>query len=330
VSEKDNIPQLMPERPGYEVWFLTLTDPRSGRGYWIRSTYRRSSSGPTATGSWFAQFDPVDAASTFGIHTSASIWTVGQEQFAVETAGGSMSSGHAEGAASGGGHQAQWSFDWSTGDPTYLLLPSALYRGPILPTKPLSPNIDTAVSGTVTVDGETLTIEEAHGQQGHVYGSGHGERWAWAHCADFIDEEAVLHALTAQGRRGPVQTPFVTMIGVRWEGRWIRLGKVSRQRDFGVIGRWNVDVGNRRYRLTGRIEAPPRILLRARYEDPDGTPRFCHNSEIASCRLVLFERKAGGFEEVALLESQGTTHAEWAGRTPAVAVESEFFEVTAP
>ena len=45
-----------------------------------------------------------------------------------------------------------------------------------------------------------------------------------------------------------------------------------------------------RYRLTGRVEAPTRDLIRARYEDPDGTSRFCHNSEIASSRLVLVAR----------------------------------------
>jgi hypothetical protein len=115
---------------------------------------------------------------------------------------------------------------------------------------------------------------------------------------------------------------------VRWQGRWIRLSKWSRRRDFG-LGSWKVDLENRTFRLTGRIEAPARALLRGRYEDPDGSLRYVHNSEIASCRLALFERRAGGFEEVALLESRGTTHAEWAGRTPASAVEREFTEVGA-
>ena len=103
---------------------------------------------------------------------------------------------------------------------------------------------------------------------------------------------------------------------------------MSRQRDFG-LGSWRVRVESRRYRLTGRIEAPARAMIRARYQDPNDTPRYCHNSEIASSRLALFERRAGGFEEVALLESQGTTHAEWAGRTPAPQVEREFAEVPA-
>ncbi|MCA1727807.1 MAG: hypothetical protein LC722_09245, partial [Actinobacteria bacterium] len=60
-------------------------------------------------------------------------------------------------------------------------------------------------------------------------------------------------------------------------------------------------------------------LVRARYEDPDGSARFCHNTEVASSRFVLFERsgRRAAFEEVAVLSSDGTTHAEWVGRTPA-------------
>ena len=329
MSEEDNVPRLMPNGRGYEVWFLTFTDPSSGRGYWIRSTFHGGPPGGQSMGSWFAQFDPVDPAATFGIHAGARTWSMPEGEFHVVLDGNSMASGRAEGLVAGGGREARWSLEWPTGEPTYHLLPPALYRGPIAPTKPFSPNVDTLVSGTVTVDGETIQISGAHGQQGHLYGSRHAERWAWAHCGDFEDEDAVVHAITAQGRRGPVLTPFLTVIGVRWQGKWIRMMKFSRRSDFRTMGRWSVDVGNRRYRLTGRIEAPVRSLLRARYEDPDGTPRFCHNSEIASCRLALFERKAGGFEEVALLESRGTTHAEWTGRTPATVVENEFFEVPA-
>jgi len=183
------------------------------------------------------------------------------------------------------------------------------------------------MTGIVASDGEVENIEAAPGQQGHLWGRRHAERWAWAHCGDFLDEETVVQAITAQARRGAFNTPYLTAIGVRWDGQWIRFTKMGRARDFG-LGTWRIDMESRRYRLTGRIEAPARALLRARYEDPDGRPRYCHNSEIASARLALFERKAGGFEEVALLESRGTTHAEWAGHTPAAAVERSVIEVS--
>jgi hypothetical protein len=55
--------------------------------------------------------------------------------------------------------------------------------------------------------------------------------------------------------------------------------------------------------------------------------RWCHNSEVASSRLTLWERRAGGWQDVAELESRGTTHAEWAGRTPAPGVDASHAEV---
>ena len=125
-----------------------------------------------------------------------------------------------------------------------------------------------------------------------------------------------MHAIAAQGRRGPVTTPYTTFVGVRWGGRWIRMRSVSRTRPF-WLGGWRIDAASRQYRLTGRVAGDPAFMVQAEYHDPDGTPRFCHNTEVASSRFVLFERGRAGFEEVAVLTSEGTTHAEWAGRTPA-------------
>jgi hypothetical protein len=329
VAELDNVARLAGRGAdhGYEVWFLTLTDRASGQGFWIRSTHHAPRRGAHSGAVWFARFDPSDPQRTFGIHRSFDMFSFDDTRFDARVGGTVMSSGSAEGSIFGDGHQASWRLEWPTGEPTYRLLPDWMYRGSFAPTKPFSPNVATHATGEVVVDGERVELSGAPAQQGHLAGSRHAERWAWAHCADLDGEDAVVHALTAQGRRGPFVTPFVTSVGVRWDGRWIRLRKVSRARDF-ALGTWRIDVGNRRYRLAGRIEAPARDLVRARYVDPDGTDRFCHNSEIASCRLALFERHAGGFDEVALLESRGGTHAEWAGRTPAHAVERDHVDVT--
>jgi hypothetical protein len=327
VAEQDNVHRV-PGRIGvHEVWFLTFTDPVTGRGYWIRSTYTAPKQGPVSAGIWFARFDPADPALTFGLHRRSDAWSISTGDFDVRIDGTFMASGLAEGSIAGSGHSVSWQLRYPIGGETYSLLPQALYRGRLASTKPVSPNVDTRVSGLVSIDGERSEITKAPGQQGHLWGERHALRWAWAHCGDFMDEESIVHMVTARGRRGPLTTPYVTFAGVRWDKRWIRLRRISRKPDFG-LGMWRVDLENRKYRLTGRIEAPATALLRATYEDPDGSSRYCHNSEIASCRLALFERRAGGFDEIALLESRGTTHAEWAGQTPAPQVEREFLETT--
>lgn len=328
MSEEHNRPAWTGSPGAYEVWFLTCSDPASGRGYWIRSTLHAPVMGEAGGTVWFAAFDRGDPSGTFGFHRRYPFEAVkiSPDGFDVQIGDASFRSGRARGSLEGAGRAVRWDLEFPTGEPTYRLLPDALYRGSFAPTRPYSPNVSTTVSGTVEVDGQRFELEAAPAQQGHLFGTRHAERWAWAHCSSFVDEDAVVHALTGQGRRGPFTLPYVTSVGVLWQGRWIRMVKVSRKRDFD-LGTWRIDVGNRRYRLRGRVEAAAPAIIRARYEDPDGTPRFCHNSEVSSCRLALFERKAGGFEEVALLESRGTTHAEWAGRTPASSIPHEHVEV---
>jgi hypothetical protein len=328
VSETDNMPAWSGKRGAYEVWFLTCSDGTTGTGYWIRSTLTAPTEGPPFGALWFARFDRSNTGRTFGIHRRFAFDDVklGTDAFDVRIADATFRSGHLEGSLQGAGRRVRWSLDFPTGGETYRLLPPTMYRGGLAPTKPYSPNVATAVSGRIEIDGEVTELSEVSAQQGHLFGREHARRWAWAHCADFEGEEAVVHALTAQGRRGPFDTPFVTSVGVRWQDRWIRFSKVSRRREFN-LGIWRINLGSRHHRLTGRFEAPADAMIRTKYHDPDGTPRYCHNSEVASSRLVLFERRAGGFEELALLESRGTTHAEWSGLTPARSVPTEHVEV---
>jgi tocopherol cyclase-like protein len=328
VSEADNVPRTPGRHGTYEVWFLTFTDPVSGTGYWIRSTLTTSPDGARSAGAWFARFDRADPSRTVGIHVTTREATVATDAFDVEVGGTVMRSGLAAGAVAGGGHDASWDLVYATGGPTFAILPEALARSSFVSTHSVSPNPATRISGSVRVDDHVVAMRDVPAHQGHVFGTRHAERWAWASCSDFVGADAAIEAVTAKARRGPFATPYATFVGIRWQGTWIRFARVARRPDFD-LGSWRVDLESRRYRLTGRVEAPARDLIRARYEDPDGRARSCHNSEVASCRLALFERRPGGLEEVGLLESRGTTHAEWAGLTPARTVERAFVEVDA-
>jgi hypothetical protein len=316
MAEADNRPAWSGKTGRYEVWFLTMSDGSSG--YWIRYTLLGPDSGSPEGRLWFARFDRKDPSATFGLNRPGPIESVAGDgaDFEVRLGGGFIRSGHCQGGLSGGGHEVSWTLDFDTGEPTYRLLPDSLYRPGLAPTKPFSPNVDTAFTGRITIDGEAHPVSSMPGQQGHLYGTKHAERWAWAHCGAFDQDGAIVQAISAQGRRGPVTTPFTTFVGLRWNGNWIRLRGTARQRPF-WLGGWRIDVSDRRYRLTGRVAGDPASMVQAEYHDPDGTPRYCHNTEVASSRFVLFERSRHGFDEVAVLSSEGTTHAEWAGRTPA-------------
>ena len=316
MTEEDNLPAWTGKPGRYEVWFLTASDGE--QGYWIRYSLLAPDRGPGEARLWFARYDRVDTANTFAVNRAFPLeeFASRQGRFEVRVGSGVMRSGHCQGVVSGGGHEVSWLLDFETGQPTHRLLPETLYRSGIAPTKPFSPNIATTFTGRVVVDGQAVPVAGMPGQQGHLYGKKHADRWAWAHCGAFQDQDAVVQAIAAQGSRGPVSTPFTSFVGLRWQGEWLRLSGVSRTRPF-WLGGWRIDVSNRKYRLTGRVAGDPMYMVRAEYHDPDGAPRYCHNTELASSRFVLFEKGETGYEERAVLASEGTTHAEWAGRTPA-------------
>jgi hypothetical protein len=309
------------------VWFLTLSDPARRAGYWIRYTLRAPVAGPPEPRVWFAAFG-LDDAGTFGVNEllPPSELHVARDRFEVALGGSTIASGRAVGEIHGGGHDVRWDIRFPAEGPTFRILPDALYRGNLAPTKPLTPEPHVRATGTIEIDGEARTLDGVAGQQGHLFGTRHAERWAWAACNAFDEDGVAFQALSAQGRRGPVRSPHLVFAGLRFGGRWIRFRGMSRRRDWG-LGWWRITLVGRRHRLDGEVIADPKAMVKARYLDPDDTPRWCHNSEVASCRLTLWERRAGGWQDVADLTSDGTTHAEWAGRTPAPGVDALHVEV---
>jgi hypothetical protein len=328
VSEQDNLPGWRGRRGRYEVWFLTMSDPERRAGYWIRHTIRAPISGPPEPRVWFAAFSLDDPSATFGVNegVAAADLRMARDRFEVRIGESVMASGRASGAIHGGGHEVRWELTYPTGNPTLRLLPDALYRGNFAPTRPYAPNPDVRFAGEIEIDGDRRLLQGIPGQQGHVVGSRHAERWAWASCAAFGDDRTAFHALSAQGRRGPFLTPFLASAALRLDGEWLRFRGLSRRRDWG-LGWWRFSLVGRRHRLEADVRAGATAMVRARYLDPDDAQRWCHNSEVASSRLTLWERRAGGWQNVAELESQGTTHAEWAGRTPAPGVDAVHAEV---
>jgi hypothetical protein len=322
MAETDNLPRWGGRPGGFEAWHLALTEPVSGQGVWIRAGLVAPAKGPPWGSAGVAAFHPANPERTFGIQERhpGDGFTLGGPDRYLRTGDVEVGPGFVRGSVSGGGRGTRFDLTFPTGDSSTPLLPDLATRGPLGAAAYSSPNANVPVSGTLAIDGDELALDAVPGSQTHTYGPRRPERWAWARCAAFEDEDAVFEAFTGQVRRGPYLTPYLTTVALRRQGRWMRFTRLRSRRDFS-LGYWRIDVADRRYRLTGRVEAPAMALVRTRLEDPDGTDRHSHHTAMASCRLALFERRPGGFDEVAVLESRGMAHAEWAGRTPAAAVE---------
>ncbi len=327
MAETDNLPRWGGRPGGFEAWHLTLTEPLSGQGVWIRAGLVAPTKGPAWGTAAFAAFDPANPERTFGMqerHPGGGFTLGGPDRY-LRTGDVEIGPGFVRGGLAAGGRQARFDLTFPTGASTSSLLPQPATRGPLGAAALMTPNPHAPISGVVAVDGDELALDGVAGSQSHTYGRRRPERWAWARCASFEDDDSVFEAFTGQVRRGRYVTPFLTTVLLRRKGTWTRFTRLRSQRDFSM-GYWRIDVADRRHRLTGRVEAPAVALVRSRLEDPDGSERHAHQTAMASCRLALFERRPGGFEEVAVLESHGLAHAEWAGRTPAAAVERSAVE----
>ena len=296
-----------------------MSAPDGGTGYWIRYTTHRPIAGPAERRVWFARFDRHDPSRTFGVNASFGAVPDGP-LFGDDRA--TFGDGVARGDMPGE-RDIRWDLRWAPGDESIRILPRAFYLGSVVPTRPDTPEPTPVIEGEVHVDGERVGIEGFSGHHGHVEGTRHGERWAWAQAA--FEGGHAIQVLSAQGRRGPFHTPFLTFGLLRVGGSWVRV-RGPRGRTWG-LGTWAITLRSNDLRVEGRVTAPHRDLLRTRYLDPDGTPRWCHHTDVASSRFLVWERGQGGWDQRAELVSDGTTHAEWAGRTPAMAVEREHREV---
>ena len=62
---------------------------------------------------------------------------------------------------------------------------------------------------------------------------------------------------------------------------------------FGLTS-WHAEAQAGDQRLTVEVDAPRASLVGVTYHDPDGTPAYCYNSEVASLRLHVWDRTARG------------------------------------
>lgn len=325
-------------RGSYEVWFATWNDPATRDGYWLRYVIE---SPLTAVGEphgqlWFARFSARDPARSFGIHRRVPIASVttATEPFEVTLGAARFGHDHARGALSGNGHAVEWSLTWTPSDRTLHQLPSVMYkRGGLGETTVLSPNVDVAVTGSLLVDGERITIAGAPAGQSHLWGTKHAHRWAWAHCNAFDDRPgAALELLHARLRRRGVNLPPMTVAVLRLPGQddlaftrfdqAIALGRAETS-----TGRIRFRAGSLGVRLDGELSCAPADVIRAHYHDPDGEERFCHFTALGDLRLTVSRRVRGRWTEVDELRAPRRAAFEIAAPTADPAVTREHVSV---
>jgi hypothetical protein len=321
--------------PGhYEVHYLTLTEPESGVGIWIRyamlAPLARSGVSPSCA-LWFAAMNPhatppatICRKQTFAIDQMRAQ----AEPFELRIAGAVLT----DAGMAGGFGDVAWDLRWTPGHRAYEHVHPALRRLGVAKTVVVLPHADLSIDGSVTFAGERLQLSRARGAQGHLWGSKHASTWAWAHCNDFRTVEGepatdtFVDGVSVFVRRlarevGP-STPVVGRLDDHDFFSTSPVRIVANASTFALTG-WRFEAVDGARKLIGEVDADREQLVGVTYHDPDGEVAYCYNTETASMRLHLYERarQVGGWRHRTMLTAPGRAHYEYGQRDPVPEIE---------
>lgn len=310
-----------------EVWYATLNHPETGAGVWIRYTITalRSPGEPPYCELWGFYFDPVNGRSFAGkqrFPIDRLGPPSGRDDGAIVRIGDAwLSENHMEGEVTDGARSMVWSFDIEPSDRCFQHLPARIRRRAERRLSTVcSPNLSVPFTGTLKLDGEIIDFVDAPGCQSHRWGRAHSISWAWAHCSSFDGaDDAVLEGVAAKASLGPLPPFTTTLLYLRYGGRDIPFNELKwalRAKSNYEMPTWAFTARNDGYKIVGAARAKLDRMVQVTYTDPDGSHRYCANSEIADLALELFEWTGRDWRHIAGLTSTGRAHVEFGRRYP--------------
>jgi hypothetical protein len=281
----------------YESWFVRANDAAGRRAFWIRYTIFAPHGRPgEAVGElWAIVFD----RETRGIACVKQVEPIrackfGRERLDVAIGSARLDDARVNGRASANGHTIAWDLRVAGGQPPLLFLAERLYAAPVPRAKSLVPRPLARFTGTITVDGAPLVIDDWLGSQNHNWGAKHTDRYAWGQVAGFDDApDSFLECSTARLKLGPLWTPAMSPVVLRLGDEtltWNALGRAIRARGHYAPYNWQIDTDGPDGALAVRISATADDFVALNYANPPGGIKICLNSKIARCELTLRRR----------------------------------------
>ena len=320
-------------RGAYEVWYLTLQDPSSGWAFWFRYTLHAPSQrgGAAKTSLWAFTFPPADLPADerealelelLDHHPLSRFHDrSGADGFAIELGAGSYDERRATGEVGSGARRVSWDLTFHDAQGGFRHVSPLLYRLRVANSAVATPLLKARVSGRVEVGGREVVLTDAWGEQGHVWGRRHAERWAWFHCHDFPGApEAVLEGVCAVVRRGsltlPAATPLLFRERAGVEHTWTGARRMWSVESELELGRLSFLATRDDVRLVGTVSCPPEDMISVEYVDPDGTPAYCNHTESADVRVELLRRQGdGSWRQERVYEAPGVGAFEFGERS---------------
>lgn len=177
----------------------------------------------------------------------------------------------------------------------------AMYRGAFPKSKPVSPIFDARASGEVIVEGSGASrsweVRDWPAMQGHNWGRGHADLYAWAHINAWNEPEGrdvVFEGFSGRVKVGRLSTPLITMVGLRHRGvRYeARLpGELLRARGrIERLRKWTFGAKQADATIEGELELRDEDTVGLYYPNPTGEMTYCLNSKIARADIRFTPR----------------------------------------
>jgi hypothetical protein len=309
-----------------EVWYATVSHRESGDGLWLRYTLTAplASVGDPYCELWAFNFDAdgkrsFAAKQRFGIDSLGS--ANGRDDGALARIANSwLSETHLEGRVDSDDGYLSWSLDIEPATRTFQHLPPPIRkRAERSISTVCSPNLSVPFTGVVDISGEQIVFEGDPGCQSHRWGRKHSRTWSWAHCSSFGEGRALFEGVAARSDFGFLPGPTMTFLYLEYEGEELAFNDVRgalRAKSRYEMPTWAFTASNDRWRIAGAARAHPEQLVQVAYADPDGSPRYCANSEIADLGIEIYERRPTGWRHAGSLTSLGGAHVEFGRPDP--------------
>ncbi|WP_176480552.1 hypothetical protein [Mycobacterium avium] len=172
-------------RPGrLEVWYATLSDPRTGAGLWVHCETVAPLRGAAYGHGWATWFPPEGPPRTGRFGPVPAHPATGPDWFAC--AGVRVADEQLRGRAGA----LAWELSWT--DPTRPLwtFPRLAWERAMLPGAQVVLAPTAEFTGRLHLDGAPARVEGWRGGVAHIYGHGNARRWGWMH-ADLPPERCV-------------------------------------------------------------------------------------------------------------------------------------------
>ncbi len=295
----------------YESFFQRANHPTRPLAFWIRYTIFSPKNHPEqAIGESWAVFFNGETKHHTALKKELpfSNCTFSTSHFFVKIGEAELSPSKLHGSLENDLESLSWDLSFEGKGPPLFLFQDRYYEGNFPAGKVLTGLPLAKYNGALRVNGEKIEIQNWVGSQNHNWGSKHNDFYVWAQTSGFEQApDTFLEASSARFQYGPFWTPPFTLAVLRHRGKEFRLNSL-RNALFSKTSfhnfTWDFHTQNAEVDIQGKVWAPRESFVGLNYYNPPGGSKYCLNSKLAGCELILKHKKQNKTER--LLNTQST------------------------